>query len=197
MRLARLKSLLLLTFFFVFLVNIEAWSQEVDPEEAQDIYINRIKVLHVNEQNIKKYRRMLQKFVAEKQVSKSRKRRIELVRLIRAAHEKLNKEIQDYNRVRNEVRYLYPAKDKLAVRRYLPIRKQTIEQIEKEMGLDAQLTAIGHQVQRKYASIHKGEKSDFVKIYNMKKKDLEEEDENSNRLFDKSGKVRRLTLEVK
>ena len=59
MRLARLKSLLLLTFFFVSLVNIEAWSQEVDPEEAQDIYINRIKVLHVNEQNIKKYRRML------------------------------------------------------------------------------------------------------------------------------------------
>lgn len=70
-----------------------------------------------------------------------------------AVHSAMLESIEDYNKVSKDLEYRYPEKGDDTKRKYLPMRSRSLEQIEKEMGLDAVLSGAKERVDQKYAPI--------------------------------------------
>lgn len=65
-------------------------------------------------------------------------------------HKSLLTTIKDYNKEQEELKYRYPEEGVLYQRKYLPMKELTIEQIENEVGLDAELTKTKLKIEKKY-----------------------------------------------
>lgn len=68
------------------------------------------------------------------------------------AHADLRAAIDSYNKVLKDLNYHFPEKGDSSERKYLPLKNKSIEQIEEEMGLDAELTRVKEKIHEKYAS---------------------------------------------
>jgi hypothetical protein len=67
------------------------------------------------------------------------------------SHRKLTETALEYNTQKAELKYRYPEEGVIIERRYVPLRAQTIEQIEKELGLSSELTKTKKKIDKKYA----------------------------------------------
>lgn len=66
------------------------------------------------------------------------------------AHVSLREEVDGYNVMRTKLKYRFPNKGELSERRYMPMKVQSLEKMEKEIGIDAKLTMIRKKINDKY-----------------------------------------------
>lgn len=76
---------------------------------------------------------------------------IDALETISTSFSELKKTVKDYNAERDELKYKYPEEGARIERRYVPLREQSIEQIEKELSLDGDLTRTKRKIDKKYA----------------------------------------------
>lgn len=79
--------------------------------------------------------------------------KVDLIPKIAEAHKELEKAAEEYETGRNDMEYHFPEKGALIERRYLPIHVQTVEQIEKELGINGELTLTKQALDKKYESL--------------------------------------------
>lgn len=91
-----------------------------------------------------------QKFLKDEKGQK-----LDILKAIVAAHAKKAEAIQKYNAERKELMYRYPGEGEWVQRKYLPMREQNLEEVEREVGLDGQLTQIKRQMDEKYAELRR------------------------------------------
>ncbi len=77
---------------------------------------------------------------------------IDLLASIAENHKKLKETIAEYSVEKAEMKYRFPEEGVLIERRYVPMREQSLEQIELEMGLDGDLIATKKKIDKKYGS---------------------------------------------
>jgi len=82
---------------------------------------------------------------------------LDVLEQIAEAHRKLKEVVADYNKEKAELKYRFPEEGALIERRYMPLRVQTLEQIEREMGLTGELTKAMEKIAKKYATFMEDE----------------------------------------
>jgi hypothetical protein len=83
--------------------------------------------------------------------------KIDVIKKIGESYKELVKSTEDYNKAKDELTYRYPEEGALIERKYVPMRVQTLEQIEKETGLNGDLTRTKEAIDKKY-EVFTGEK---------------------------------------
>ena len=81
--------------------------------------------------------------------------RLDILKAIAETHKTLKENESEFNKEVDDLKYRFPEEGALIERRYVPRRSKTIEQIEREMGLDYELTKIKKKVDEKYAPFTK------------------------------------------
>ncbi len=76
--------------------------------------------------------------------------KIDVMKKIGESQRELIKALGDYNHDKDELKYRYPEEGALIERKYVPMRGQTVEQVEKELGLNGDLTRTKQAVDKKY-----------------------------------------------
>jgi hypothetical protein len=66
-------------------------------------------------------------------------------------HKELVETLAEYTKESDELRFRYPEEGTVINRKYVPLHEQSLEQIEKEMGLDGDLTRTKAKIDKKYA----------------------------------------------
>jgi hypothetical protein len=65
-------------------------------------------------------------------------------------HKELTKNTDAYNDEYREITYRFPSKGEEIKRKYIPLRPKSLDQVEREMGLEGDLTALKDKVDEKY-----------------------------------------------
>ncbi|MBT4762577.1 MAG: hypothetical protein HOO06_12825 [Bdellovibrionaceae bacterium] len=122
---------------------------EAVPEDED--WTKQANFLSSKEGKVKEYKAKVKDLIKQKRASTSKAEQSASTKEIAAAHRELMKATEDYNKLYNKLRYRFPGKERKKRRKYLPMRIQSLNQIENEMGLDADLTRIRKKINKKYS----------------------------------------------
>lgn len=133
-------------------------------------WAKRTSKLNIQETKIKDLTHLLQKLIQEKnqkhEVAGEKGHTPQTLEQISTSYKQLTDIIKTYNADRAELKYRFPEEGALIERRYVPLREQSLEQIEKEIGLNGELTRTKKKIDKKYATFI----DDGVKPIPQKKK---------------------------
>lgn len=119
-------------------------------------WAKRSSKINVYETQIKEATRRLQDLIRAKNEKRhavdEKGNPVDLLQEITATHKELLAAVKNYNTEKAELHYRFPERGALIERRYVPFREQSVEQIEKEMGLDGELTKIKKKIDKKYST---------------------------------------------
>lgn len=124
--------------------------------QADREWAKRTSKLNVYETKAKDLNKQLQDLIQKKKSGgkavNEKGEPVDVLGEIVKAHAALKNTVHEYNIEKSELKYRYPEEGVVIDRRYVPLREQSLEQIENDMGLDAELTKTKAKIDRKYAS---------------------------------------------
>ena len=82
--------------------------------------------------------------------------------------DELNKVVREYNTIRRELKYKFPKKNDQTMRRYLPMREVSLEEVATQTGIDGILDRVKKKIDKKYKKFTLSEKG---KLEDPKKKE--------------------------
>ena len=129
----------------------EGESQRVRSDE-EDWTKQRSK-LNKREDKVKALQLEIYEKIKLKKKAKSRAEKQRLISEIVLMHEEMKQNMLEFNEIRKRVKYRFPDKGEYTERRYLPMRIQELEELEKGVGIEAQMTRIKKKVEDKYAPL--------------------------------------------
>lgn len=135
-----------------------ASTQSASPGSGADReWAKRKSKLNVYETQIKELTKKIQHLIQMKNAKSvpldEKGKPIDVLETIVVTHKKLKEAVDDYNKEEAEMKYRFPEEGTLVERRYVPMRMQTLDQIEREIGLNGELTRIKKKIDSKYAAI--------------------------------------------
>ena len=134
--------------------SVEGTKQSADGERADREWAQRTSKLNIQQQKIKEATDKLQKLITAKnagrEVRDEKNNKVDVLAEIATTHGLLKTHVEDYNKAKNELRYRYPEEGALIERRYVPMRLQTLEQIEREIGIEGRLDRLKVKSDKKY-----------------------------------------------
>ena len=126
----------------------------VEVKGADREWAQRKTKLNIYEAKIKDYTKEIQRFIYFKNTNTAaideKGKPINVLQAIAETHRKLKEATEGYNKEKEELKYRFPEEGMVIERRYVPMRFQSVEQIEKEMGLDGELTRTKKKIDKKY-----------------------------------------------
>ena len=143
---------------------------------------------------IKERERILEDLIKKKNGTTDPDVRRKVVEEMTAVHSAMLESIEDYNKVSKDLEYRYPEKGDDTKRKYLPMRSRSLEQIEKEMGLDAVLSGAKERVDQKYAPIVEEAKKKEKSARGGAFAEIEQADEKQKRKKEREQQRERLRL---
>jgi hypothetical protein len=90
-------------------------------------------------------------------IKDEKKGMVPILDVIVQTHQSLLEATEKYNLERDEISYRYPGGQDVIMRKYMAFRPPSIEQVEKELGLDGELTEIKKKIYKKYSYATDGE----------------------------------------
>jgi hypothetical protein len=153
-----LKSLLIALLFLSFiLTSYKSQAQDAGASSntkmaGEDDWTKQANFLSSKEGKVKEFRLKIESLIKQKKIVNSDVTAKKIVKEMIETHNEFTKATLDYNKVYNKLRYRFPDKtNNKKKRRYLPVRIHSLEQIEKEMGIDSDLTQIRKKINKKYS----------------------------------------------
>ena len=117
-------------------------------------WANRTSKLNVLEAKMKDLTKKIKSFIEMKKSGKAaldeKGRPIDVFEAIVVSHKELKETVATYAKESAELKYRYPEKGEVLEKKYIPLREQSLEQIEKQMGLDGELTRLKKKIDKKY-----------------------------------------------
>ena len=157
-------KILFFTLGLVFILNAQVVAEEKPAEsseapsgdQADREWAKRTSKLNIHESKIKDLTKKLQAMIQNKNSNSKmideKGQPVDLISQIAASHKELKDTVGMYNKEKDELKYRYPEEGQLIERRYVPLRPQSLEQIEKEIGIDAELSKTKIKIDKKYAT---------------------------------------------
>lgn len=134
---------LLLTLLLVSVANAPtAWGGK---------WIEHVSDMKVFTNKINELEKKLEHLIEEKVHSREPNSQSHLNGEIEHTYKELRDQYNKYEELRVHMAYEHPEKGDMSERKYAPVRKKTIEDIELELGLQGQLTQLGRKIEEKYA----------------------------------------------
>ncbi len=182
--------------FSIVLFMAFAFAQEESSDKVKDAreYAKQQSKLNQYESQLKGYQKSLADLIKAKQQgykkiksSSDSKEEIDVLDAIVEKHNLLTEAHDNYEKQRKLLKYRFPGKGDQIERRYMPLRPPSLKQVEREIGLNGQLTELKVKTDRKYAQFRKSAEKELdsaekKKAYKTKKKPSEAESKDKKRL---------------
>lgn len=126
---------------------------------AADGYRTLFSKQTAGETELKKTKDLLVEAQNKKRAANNDKLKAEATREIIDLHAEIERQQGEIDEIVREIKYRFPDKGKESDRRYLPLRKQSLESVDTEIGLDSELTRVKSKIDRKYASFFAADKA--------------------------------------
>lgn len=126
------------------------------PVQANE-YSKKVSKLNSVKSRIEIAEEQIQQLIKAKSQSDSEEKKREIIRQMVTAHNDMKKDIEEYNRLRAEVKYRFPNKGEDIERRYVAIGQRSLEELERGSGLDQVLDKTKAKIEKKYRSFQGAE----------------------------------------
>jgi hypothetical protein len=113
-------------------------------------------------------------------VKDEKKGMLPILEVIVETHAELEAATDKYNVERRTLLYRYPGGKELIMRKYIPMRAPSVNQVERELGLDGALTELKKRIDKKYSFATGGAKTELPKSKEEPKRTLKTDDESKN-----------------
>lgn len=150
-QMARLLVCSVLVYFFQIVIPVNSHAQLMGE------YTQKVGKLSSLESKIQSGRDSVKVSLAAIQKTQDEKKQKEVFNEAVKLHEELKIAIREYNSLRDEIKYKFPKKHDQTIKRYIPIREESLDEIEKEMGLDGILSRVKTKIDKKYESFNSQE----------------------------------------
>jgi|GEM_PF-5692136 len=101
---------------------------------------------------VKAKKQTIEDLIKDKDKEKDDAKKMAIIQEMNNHHHEYNKMIQDYEKLRTYVLYRFPERSNENKRSYIHVESQSIEEIEKGMGLEAKVKKIIHKMAIQYES---------------------------------------------
>lgn len=126
--------------------------EKSDAEIAAARYSKKLSEVGTLENRVREGRAAVQALIKTQRSTAEREQQVQIVEQIKERHQQLKIDIEKYNTARAELIYNFPGKADATERKYMPLRTQSVQQMENEMGLDADLTRLKAEIDQKFKS---------------------------------------------
>lgn len=171
------KFILALLMCFSLAVRAADTGGEAEPAKklpSEKDYRKQLSKLNFAKDQIKVLKNTIQDLIKRKNAEKKEAEKRKLVQQIVAQHEELKVQTKIYNEQYRIIKYNFPDKGDHSKRQYLPMRVDTLEELEQGIGLESDLTSARKKVESKYAPLLP--KEDYVE----KKAKIEQQESEKN-----------------
>ena len=127
-------------------------AEKSDAEIAAARYSKKLSEVGSLENRVREGRAAVQALIKSQRSTVEREQQVQIVEQIKERHQQLKTDIEKYNAARADLIYNFPGKADATERKYMPLRTQSVQQMENEMGLDADLTRLKVELDQKYKS---------------------------------------------
>lgn len=168
----RSLALVLLVFFSFAAIAEEEGGEtavvEYSPGEKE--YREKSQKLNSLESKIGELEATFQALVKANSETTDKNKRLDLVEKMKAVKQEHDETVDKYTDLRDEVRFKFPDKGKTIMRRYAPMQKKSMQQLEKRSTLDGDLTKAKKAAEKAYRPfIRKAEEEERKKILEQEK----------------------------
>lgn len=146
----------------------EATAVEYSPGEKE--YREKSQKLNSLESKIGELEATFQALVKANSETTDKNKRLDLVEKMKTVKQEHDETVDKYTDLRDEIRFKFPDKGKTIMRRYAPMQKKTMQQLEKRSTLDEDLTKAKKAAEKAYRPfIRKAEEEERKKILEQEK----------------------------
>lgn len=114
-------------------------------------FVEKTTKLNTIQSRIEDAQKEFDKLVEEKEKEKEQKKKDDIIKELVEISKKRNKDVEDYNRMKQELLYQYPAKNAELNRMYQTEEKKDVDELESTADIDDLLTRIKKVIQKKFA----------------------------------------------
>lgn len=143
-------------------MNALAQEKSAPPMSASEYGEKRQKLNQI-EVKIKAKKEDIERLIVAKNKTEDAQQKHSYMEQMVSIHESMKQDIVKYNQLRTEVRYRFPEKNDVTKRRYIELREKSLEQIEKEIGLDQMLTRARQHMEDKYRPFIEAHEAELLK----------------------------------
>ena len=118
---------------------------------AEEDYRKQSSIRNIAGDQIKKLKSEIKSLIVRKKQTKQKSQQNKIINKMVVLHEDLKKQTKIYNKQTQVLKYNFPARGERGKRKYLPMRVDTLDEIEQGVGIDSDLTRIRKKVEGKYA----------------------------------------------
>lgn len=125
--------------------------KEVSPANE---YVEKTTKLNTIQVRVFDAQDLFDKLVEEKEKEKDQKRKDEIIREMVDISKRRNKDVDDYNRIRQELLYQYPAKNAELNRLYRVEQKKNADEMQSSADIEDMLTRVKKVIEKKFAPLN-------------------------------------------
>lgn len=131
----------------------EGGAKKVEKKEVTPAaeYVEKTTKLNTVQVRVFDAQKDFEKLVEEKEHEKDQKKKDEIIKEMVEVSNRRNKDVDDYNRLRQELLYQYPAKTSELNRLYEVQQKKNLEEMQSSADIDDLLTRVKRVIEKKFA----------------------------------------------
>lgn len=131
----------------------KASEKKAPPSQAEE-YVQKTTRMNAIQSRIDDAQKDFDKLVEEKDKEQDSKKKDELIKELVEVNKHRNKDVEDYNRTKQELLYQYPAKTEELNRLYQTQEKKEVDEMQSTADIDELLTRIKKVIQKKFAPLN-------------------------------------------
>lgn len=129
---------------------------------AVDEYGRLYAKLNTLETRIRDQRKSIMELAVEKNNARKKKQKLELIEQMKGINQALNKDIDDYNDIKSKIEHRYPQKKIDIKRRYRPQKRQSVGEIESNIGLVKNIEQVESLLEKQYGHFKKSKQVEVL-----------------------------------
>jgi hypothetical protein len=114
-------------------------------------FVERTTKLNTIQMRVQEAQKDFGKLIEEKEEEKEQKKKDEIIKEMVEVSKRRNKDVDDYNKVRQELLYQYPAKSAELNRLYHVEEKKNVDEMQSTADIDEMLTRVKRVIEKKFA----------------------------------------------
>ncbi len=159
--------------FFIVLGCASGAAEEgakTDYSPSEKEYRSKTQKLNSLETKVGELETRFQALVKTKSEARDKDTKLVLIEQMKTVKKEIDEAADKYNELRDEVRFKFPDKGRALVKRYAPMQKKTMQQLEKRSTLDTDLTKAKKAAEKAYRPfIRRAEEEERKKILEQEK----------------------------
>lgn len=137
--------------FFISIIIFFIWTSAF----AVDDYSRLSAKLNTIETRVRDQRKSIIELAVRKNKETSKEQKLKLIEQMKVVNQTLNKDIDEYNDIKSKIEHRFPKQKSDLERQYRPQKRQSIDEIESNVGLIKNIEKVEDLLEKQYGKFKK------------------------------------------